>query len=206
MFNPTDELCAKLGELGIKYTADDSDDYEVIEWRGLYNLWWQFVYDLCEGEPYGELRLLRAGGSTSITPEQAIDVTVGDKQKDNPRNYNPDGTPKIPNMSVGADPDWVDWVASLEHKEPLDLKEAVEQFMFEVICFGGEMGPNDCGGEYCPDEGMVYTNDFINGWVNKIAATVGAGTCRIIEDEDTGYLTCSECGAIQPDDYTYCHQ
>lgn len=38
-----------------------------------------------------------------------------------------------------------------------------------------------------------------------IAATVGAGTCHIIEDEDTGYLTCSECGAIQPDDYTVYH-
>ena len=76
MFNPTDELCAKLGELGIKYTADDSNDYEVIEWRGLYNLWWQFVYDPCEGEPYGELRLLETG-STHLTPEQAIDATVG---------------------------------------------------------------------------------------------------------------------------------
>ena len=39
-----------------------------------------------------------------------------------------------------------------------------------------------------------------------IAATVGAGTCHIIEDEDTGYLMCSECGAIHPDEYTmyYC--
>lgn len=113
-------------------------------------------------------------------------ATVGDKPKDNPRNYNPDGTPKIPNMNVGADPDWVDWVASLEHKEPLDLKEVVEQFMFEVICFGGEMGPNDCGGEYCPDEGMVYTNDFIDGWVRRIDATVGAGTCIYVPDE-TGF-------------------
>ena len=103
-------------------------------------------------------------------------ATVGDKPKDNPRNYNSDGTPKIPNMHIGADPDWVDWVARLKHEEPLNLKEAVEQLMFETICFGGDMGPNDCGGEHCPDEGMVYTNDFINDWVNKIAATVGAGT------------------------------
>ena len=30
--------------------------------------------------------------------------------------------------------------------------------------------------------------------------------CRITEDEDTGFLCCSECGAIQPEDYTvyYC--
>jgi len=76
MVNPTDELCAKLGELGIKYTADDSNDYEVIEWRGSYDLWWQFVYDPCDGEPYGELRLLETG-STHLTPKQAIDATVG---------------------------------------------------------------------------------------------------------------------------------
>jgi len=126
-----------------------------------------------ECDSYGELRLLETG-STHLTPKQAIAVTVGDRPKDNPRNYNPDGTPKIPNMHIGADPDWVDWVARLKHEEPLSLKEAVEQLMFEIICFGGDMGPNDCGGEHCPDEGMVYTNDFINGWVDKIAATVGA--------------------------------
>jgi len=132
---------------------------------------------------------------------QAITATVGDKPKDNPRNYNPDGTPKIPNMHIGADPYWVDWVARLKHEEPLNLKEAVEQIMFETICFGGDMGPNDCGGEHCPDEGMVYTNDFINGWVNKIAATLGAGTCYPVpiysfNGEFTEYDcdACSECG------------
>lgn len=26
--------------------------------------------------------------------------------------------------------------------------------------------------------------------------------CHIVEDEDTGILTCSECGAVQPEDYT----
>lgn len=31
-------------------------------------------------------------------------------------------------------------------------------------------------------------------------------TCHIEEYEQTGYLVCSECGAVQPDDYTvyYC--
>lgn len=31
-------------------------------------------------------------------------------------------------------------------------------------------------------------------------------TCHILEDEDTGMLTCSECGAVQPEDFTayYC--
>lgn len=39
-----------------------------------------------------------------------------------------------------------------------------------------------------------------------IDATLGRGECKIVEDEDTGFLCCSECGAIQPEDYTvyYC--
>ena len=39
-----------------------------------------------------------------------------------------------------------------------------------------------------------------------IAATVGRGTCCEVEDEDTGFIVCSECGAIHDVDYTsyYC--
>jgi DNA-directed RNA polymerase subunit RPC12/RpoP len=73
---PIEELRKGLDELGVKYTTDNSNDYEVIEWGGSHNLWWQFVYDPYEELPYGELRLLDGGGATSLTPEQAIDVTV----------------------------------------------------------------------------------------------------------------------------------
>lgn len=39
-----------------------------------------------------------------------------------------------------------------------------------------------------------------------VAATLGPGTCRVEEYEDTGIPVCSECGAVQPDDHTvyYC--
>ena len=39
-----------------------------------------------------------------------------------------------------------------------------------------------------------------------IDATLGRGECRIVEYEGTGIPVCSECGAVQPDDYTvyYC--
>ena len=39
-----------------------------------------------------------------------------------------------------------------------------------------------------------------------IAATMGAGTCKLTPYEDTGITVCSECGAVQPDDWTvyYC--
>ena len=91
----------------------------------------------------------------------------------NPRNYVyderhkddplcPDGmVPKIPNMPSNADPDWVDWVASLRHDKPANLTEAVEQIYFNAICFGGDMGPNG-NSYYGIDEGIVWTNDAIN--------------------------------------------
>jgi hypothetical protein len=39
-----------------------------------------------------------------------------------------------------------------------------------------------------------------------IAATLGSGTCELALYEDTGITVCSECGAVQPDDWTvyYC--
>lgn len=39
-----------------------------------------------------------------------------------------------------------------------------------------------------------------------IAATLGAWTCHEVEDEDTGFIVCSECGAIHDESYTgyYC--
>ena len=75
--NPFEEVRRMLDEREIDYTIDDSNDYEIIEWSSAYNLWWQFVYDPYEEMPYGELRLLEAGGSTHLTPEQAIAATVG---------------------------------------------------------------------------------------------------------------------------------
>ena len=39
-----------------------------------------------------------------------------------------------------------------------------------------------------------------------IDATLGRGECHEEEDEDTGFICCSECGAVLPEDYTvyYC--
>lgn len=38
-----------------------------------------------------------------------------------------------------------------------------------------------------------------------IAATLSAGTCHEVEDEDTGFIVCSECGAVHDTDYTNYH-
>ena len=39
-----------------------------------------------------------------------------------------------------------------------------------------------------------------------VAATLGPGTCKVEEYEDTGIPVCSECGAVQPEEHTvyYC--
>lgn len=39
-----------------------------------------------------------------------------------------------------------------------------------------------------------------------IAAALGSGTCHEVEDEDTGFMVCSECGAVHDESYTsyYC--
>lgn len=91
-----------------------------------------------------------------MTPQQAIDATLGPRPKeDDPHNYVhdesadeflcPDGmVPKIPNMPIGANPDWVDWVASLWHGEkPASIQQATERIAYEAICCDRQMPPND---------------------------------------------------------------
>lgn len=76
-----------------------------------------------------------------------------------------------------------------------------------------------CGGEpyyYAPGPAehhieCVQCHAETDGWMEKEQAieawnTRAERTCRIIEHEELPYPVCSECGAIQPDDYTvyYC--
>lgn len=68
-------------------------------------------------------------------------------------------------------------------------------------------------------DGMGYrasADEGISGYIHlhlwcttpeqAIAATLGTGTCHEIEDEDTGFIVCSECGAVHDESYTayYC--
>ena len=54
-------------------------------------------------------------------------------------------------------------------------------------------------------EGLVLFDHYLTP-EQAIAATLGAGTCKLTLYEDTGITVCSECGAVQPDDWTvyYC--
>lgn len=179
MGNPTDELRARLNELGVEHIDNDYKTVRYTRWNNggkrevMYKEW-----------SNGTTRL----DASNVTPEQAIAATVG-VEKWEPSK------------------EWKVWYDSLKHDNPTSIREAVENILYEAIDFGGDMGPN--GNVWSGvDEGTVLTENCIDGWVESvesIAATVGAGTCHVIEDEDTGYLTCSECGAIQPDDYTVYH-
>ena len=65
-------------------------------------------------------------------------------------------------------------------------------------------GVGFCADEYV-DGVKIYTDALITP-EQAVAATLGPGTCEVVGYENTGIPVCSECGAIQPEDYTvyYC--
>ena len=140
--------------------------------------------------PNGTIRF----GAKGTTPAQAVAATVG----------------------VGIwepSKEWKVWHESLRHAKPANIRDVVEEILFDAIEFGGDMGPN--GNVWSGvDEGIVLTEGCIDGWVKSIesiAATVGAGTCHLeecehereipydLQDCDGGWYTevthdCDECG------------
>ena len=90
--------------------------------------------------------------STILTHEQAVEATLGREPWSNPT--------------------WERWHKSLRHDEIKSIGDAVEQLMYEVIEFGGDMGPN--GNTYNGiDEGDVLTSGFINEWIARFESTLG---------------------------------
>lgn len=79
-------------------------------------------------------------------------------------------------MSVNTE--WERWHKSLRHDEVKSIGDAVEQLMYEVIEFGGDMGPN--GNVWNGvDEGDVLTAGYINEWVERFENMLGRGTCHM---------------------------
>ena len=119
----------------------------------------------------------------NLTPEQAIEATLG--------------------REPWVNPAWERWHKSLKHDEIKTIGDAVEQLMYEVLEFGGDMGPN--GNTYNGiDEGDVLTAGFINGWVKRFAATLGRGECELTMDGTDGCFGCSECFENIPLLANYC--
>ena len=108
-----------------------------------------------------------------LTPKQAIEATLG--------------------REPWVSPTLERWHKSLRHDEIKSIGDAVEQLMYEVIEFGGDMGPN--GNTYNGiDEGDVLTAGFINEWVERFESTLGRGTCRNISPKlGNDEFTCEEC-------------
>lgn len=133
----TDELRRMLDERGVEYVVD-KQGWVFFEVNGFG---WVYI----PSETHGKLmhqKLL-------ITPEQAIAATLG-----------------APERTCKPDPAFEQWVASLRHDSIDSVGDAVEQLMYEVFEFGGDMGPN--GNTYNGiDEGKVMTNDFIDSWVER---------------------------------------
>lgn len=86
---------------------------------------------------------------------------------------------------MSVNPEWERWHKSLRHDEVKSIGDAVEQLMYEVIEFGGDMGPN--GNVWNGvDEGDVLTAGYINEWVERFENMLGRGTCEVIGFDD-GY-------------------
>ena len=138
---PTDELCKRLDELGVKYDTYDLPNGEHgVSWIDGNNIEWEAVQ---QGENF-EIHALQL-----VTPEQAVNATVGMEK------WEPSKERKA-------------WHNSLRHDNPTSIREAVENILYEAIDFGGDMGPN--GNVWSGvDEGTVLTGNCIDGWVESIA-------------------------------------
>ena len=176
----SEEVQKLLDERGIKYTIDDSEDYKAIEWQGPYNLWWQFVYNPYDEEPYGVIRLMDVGAATHITPAQAIAATLGNV------GYGMCFAPTFdrpPETMVGetvfdSEGNAIGWiVAATVGRETLtaeQVRECAKGVYFEGYSDGTTHRVN----------GIEETD-----WqtiADKLNATLGEGTCHYIPD-DTGF-------------------
>lgn len=75
------------------------------------------------------------------------------------------------NLPCECDKDWANWVVSLYHENPSNIREAVELIACEAIAFGGDMGPD--GNEYNGiDNGIVNSNSLIDEWVELVHAAL----------------------------------
>ena len=55
-------------------------------------------------------------------------------------------------------------------------------------------------------EALCARIDELCAAVERLTHAQDIGTCHEVEDEDTGFIVCSECGAVHDDSYTnyYC--
>ena len=134
--------------------------------------------------------------------------------------YKANGVPKLAVKVVGfTDPEqaiaatvgrtvwepskeWKAWHESLRHDNPSNVREAVENILFDAIDFGGDMGPN--GNVWSGvDEGDVLTEKCIDGWVRSIESTVAMVGVESIECEPDGWYKCPKCGCVVGYDELY---
>ena len=157
MGNPTEELRARLDELGVRWWPD-------VYYRDTNTCWRVGDFEWRASEKKDGKLLIGCTCVKYLTPEQAIAATVG-----------------------------------VDSNTGEAIRKLLDKLNTE-LCNAG------CVIECETREERQRLIDAVKDkYAQAIAATVSAGTCHIIEDEDTGYLTCSECGAIQSDDYTVYH-
>ena len=63
------------------------------------------------------------------------------------------------------------WVTSLRHVEPKSIRDAVEGIVYDVMCHGWSMGPNDVEANGV-NEGDVLNEAWMSDWVKTIEDVV----------------------------------
>lgn len=149
----SDEVRRMLDERGIEYNVVGPDEFGKVVY-----------FDLPDGREVGFTDFYDGHTQLRIwdcTPTQAIAATMG-MEKWEPSK------------------EWKAWHNSLKHDNPTSIREAVENILYEAIDFGGDMGPN--GNVWCGvDEGIVLTENCIDGWVESVESI--SATAGMIEEE-----------------------
>lgn len=151
--------------------------------------------------------------SRDLTPEQAIAATLGPAVR-HPKPHEKWTTVLLPEIAWGLDDGWPDYLsvahdahgewrtyvpeATLGNRTDLSkrLREVYGLHAFAEL-FGFDWTD---GSDWDWHDVACAMADAVD------AATVRTGACREIEDEDTGFIVCSECGAVHDESYTayYC--
>lgn len=168
MGKPTDELRARLNELGVEYDTYDLPNGEHgVSWIDGNDIEWEAVQ---RGENF-EIHALQL-----VTPEQAIAATVG-KRRSIPSMSKMEGVVCKFLRKIAPDRDWM-YLGEVEHAWIAELVNTIATDMVGAV-YGIRFAPTfDFPPETMVGETVFDSEGNAIGWI--VDATVDVGTCRAV--------------------------
>lgn len=220
----TTRLRELLDGQGAEWRPSDIPSQLTTKWRGIGNC--SVIYDELVDSGGTRLQVFVSHfapplTAIDVTPEQALDIVQEAKvrHEDGERleNFkimkspvpllNLWLEPKVPFMTDSDSPEWVDWAASLEHRNPTTIHDAVENIVYLTMDLGRFWGPNGnvIGGV---DEGLVATERYIKDLVADITTLVEREECHDVCPDAPHMFACDRCGAtrtqLESEPFAYC--